>query len=348
MWIEDQVYDDVNDYYRYLASGSPISDPHLPLDDGGSPSYAENVLEHWIEARLGVAGIQDYWERRRAMPGEDVLLSYDAILTQGYAPLDSAFVDFALFNLQTGVLAAPGSGYPEAAGYPDARLALTVSTLPAALGSAVEHLAAKFYRIEGFSAEDERVQLRLRQPEGLNLQLAALTVRKDGVRIERSLPMSSAEASFRLDRQREAADIEELYLVVANGNASGPAEWFFANVEEVPAATPASGHRRWTARGIRCCSPWARRRTCRSASTTTVRSRVHRSSLHRQSDRTGGGGPRHRESPPCRSTSFTTCPGRASDLSVGSSMGDRAGIHRGCGDHARSARGDAWSVAETS
>jgi hypothetical protein len=237
VWMEDQVYDDVNDYYRFLTSGSPISDPPLPLDFGGSPSYPESVLQHWMESRLGLDAIRDYWERRRMFPGEEPIQSYDAVLSAGLSPLQSSFLDFALFNLQTGALADPGTGYPEAAGYPDARLALEVSGLPAAIGSTVEHLAARFYRIDGFPGSgDEQVLVRIRQPAENLLRFAALTIRKDGSRTEETLVMSGLQEQFRLSTK--ASEVQNLYLLAANGNQGGPAEWFFADVEIVPPLTP--------------------------------------------------------------------------------------------------------------
>ncbi|RKZ17807.1 hypothetical protein DRQ53_02260, partial [bacterium] len=236
VWMEDQVYDQVNDYYRFLSSNSPISSPWLPLDDGGSASYPECIFEHWIEARLGVDGIRQYWERRRAMPGEQVIDSYDAVLTSNLAPLETLFTDFALFNLQTGSLAQPTNGYPEAASYPDATLSETRSSLPASFGSSVDHLAAKLYRVDGFSLGDEDVQVRLRQPAGVQLRVVALTLRNDGVRIEEDLYATSQDTSMVL--MTDADRIDELYLVVANGDKGGPAEWFFADVEEIPPVSP--------------------------------------------------------------------------------------------------------------
>jgi hypothetical protein len=190
-----------------------------------------------MEARLGLDAIRDYWERRRTGPGEDPIQSYDAVLSAGLSPLQSSFVDFALFNLQTGALADPETGYPEAAGYPDARLALEVSGLPTAIGSTVEHLAARFYRIDGFpTSGDEQVLVRLRQPAESLLRFAALTIRKDGSRTEETLLMNGLQEQFRLSTK--ATEVQNLYLIAANGNQSGPAEWFFADVEIVPPLAP--------------------------------------------------------------------------------------------------------------
>lgn len=232
VWIEDQVFDQVNDYYRYLENNSPITAPALALDDGGSASYPQSVFEFWMEERVGIGGIRAFWERRRAFPGEEILQSYDAILGASYSALDSAYVDFALFNLQTGSLSQAGTGYSEAAGYPDAVLTETRAALPARFGSAIEHLAAKLYRVDGFSGGDESVRLRLRQPTGVTLRVAALTMRDDGVRLTQAFKTTNPDAAFVL--ATPARRIEQLYLVVANGSLAGDVEWFFADVEEIP------------------------------------------------------------------------------------------------------------------
>lgn len=235
-WMEDQVFDLVNDYTRFLSNSSPISDPQMSLDAGGSGSYPECVFQHWMQIRMGTDAIRQYWERRRSFPGEPVLASYDATLTAFWAPLDSVFVDFARFNLQTAALATPGVGYPEAAIYPASRLAGTASVSPASFGSAIDHLAAKFYRVDGFSGGDEEVRIRVRQPEAIRLDVQALVLRNDGARIVSELETSALDSTFVLDTP--ARNIVELYLVVANGQSSGGAGWFFVDVEEAPPVLP--------------------------------------------------------------------------------------------------------------
>ncbi len=235
-WMEDQVFGAVNDYYRFLQSSSPISDPPLPLDSGGWGSYPESVFQHWMQRRLGIGAIRDFWERRRTMPGEDVLESYDSVLRSSWVSLDSAFVDFALFNLQSGSLAGAGMGYPDAAGYPDAKLSADSPAVPVQFGSAIEHLAAKFYRISGFSSGTESVHLRVRQPDGARLRLATLTMVNDGTRVIESLHATTVDSKFEL--ATAVWRIDELYLVVANGASAGAVEWFFVDVEEAPPTAP--------------------------------------------------------------------------------------------------------------
>jgi hypothetical protein len=235
-WMEDQVFGAVNDYYRFLQSSSPISDPPLPLDSGGWGSYPESVFQHWMQERLGIGAIREFWERRRLMPGEDVVESYNSVLASSWVGLDSSFVDFALFNLQSGSLAEPGTGYPDAAGYPEARLSVDSPTLPVRFGSAVEHLAAKFYRIRGFSSGNDAVHLLVRQPAGARLRLATLTIVNDGTRVIESLDATTVDSRFELETA--VWRIDELYLVVANGASTGAAEWFFVDVDEAPPTPP--------------------------------------------------------------------------------------------------------------
>jgi hypothetical protein len=170
------------------------------------------------------------------MPGEDVVESYNVVLSSSWVGLDSSFVDFALFNLQSGSLAEAGTGYPDAAGYPEARLSVDSPTVPVQLGSAVEHLAAKFHRIRGFSSGNDVVHLHVRQPDGARLRLAALTMVNDGSRVIESLDATTVDARFEL--ATAVWRIDELYLVVANGASAGAVEWFFIDVEEAPPDPP--------------------------------------------------------------------------------------------------------------
>jgi hypothetical protein len=237
-WMEDEVYDDVNDYYRFLETQSPISDPPLPLDNGGSGSYAECVLQHWMAQNLGVGIILEFWERRRTNPGEEVLASYDAVLAgHGLTFLDN-FVEFATYNLQTGSRARAGFGYDEASGYPDAGLAADVSALPARFGTVVEHLAAKFYRISSLPAGSDLMQLRIRQPDGAKLRFAAVIERSDGSRVVEPLTVDTVDSTVVLGTP--TGDTDALYVVVTNGESSGPVAWFYADIETVPVPPPAA------------------------------------------------------------------------------------------------------------
>lgn len=58
-WMEDQVYDNINDYYNYIPQS--FANPETPIDDSGNICYANSIYAHSLSERFGVDIIQDIW-----------------------------------------------------------------------------------------------------------------------------------------------------------------------------------------------------------------------------------------------------------------------------------------------
>jgi len=58
-WMEDQVYPEINDYFRYLKSFANAT--RTPLTFGSSRVYGDVVFNHWIASRYGPQVIRDAW-----------------------------------------------------------------------------------------------------------------------------------------------------------------------------------------------------------------------------------------------------------------------------------------------
>ncbi|MCI0636387.1 MAG: hypothetical protein L0206_21095, partial [Actinobacteria bacterium] len=71
-WAEDAVYDETNDYYNYIVSGSPIAAPAAPLDEGGTGSYEDCPWQEYMSQTYGNEIIYDFWERRKTHQTETV------------------------------------------------------------------------------------------------------------------------------------------------------------------------------------------------------------------------------------------------------------------------------------
>lgn len=134
VWMEEQQYDEINDYYLLL----PIffADPRESVQSiEGVHHYASAVLPIYLSEIYGPEIIKDIWERAAAYgPGHDWLLSLDQVVDSASnaicdtssadtcytASLASALRDFAVWNYFTGPYAhqAPaGVGYSEAENY---------------------------------------------------------------------------------------------------------------------------------------------------------------------------------------------------------------------------------------
>ncbi len=127
VWMEEEIYDDINDYYYYLPAF--FCNPRLSIQQFNSTGdyhpYASVVLPIFLSEKFGRGIIRDIWLRCGELgSGPSFLiaaqLAIDSI-SGGAENWPSAFRDFALWNFFTGDRAwdAPeGIGYSEKKMYP--------------------------------------------------------------------------------------------------------------------------------------------------------------------------------------------------------------------------------------
>ena len=220
-WMEDIVFDVVNDYYNYLPSGSPISNPELALDAGGSGSYEDCVWQHWMSETWGAGIVTDFWTHRATHTGEAVIVSYDTILQSYGSSLAVGFPVFAAWNYATGVHAAAGFGYGESADYPTAP-AIPVNAYPAALSGTLSNLAADFHHCYGFGGESGTLDIDFNGQDGETLGLAAVIRKTDGTTAFETIVLDAAnDADVSLGVPLE--QMQSVGLVVSNAAPVGSA-----------------------------------------------------------------------------------------------------------------------------
>lgn len=232
-WVEESQYDEVNDYVSWLAAGSPIAEPGLPLDDGGSGSYEDCVWQHYLAARFGVDLLLDLWAHRATLPVESMVDSYDHVLTRRGSSFEEAFCGFAAWNLATGTRAVDGFGYEEAATYPTAPLHGDWTTLPVDADGTVAGLAADLLRVVP-SGRRGTLELDFARQPGSDLRLAALVRTVDGATHLRT--WNAPDAVGALDIPLE--DIAEIGLAVSNPIPGAPAGWSLDVREVLAPARP--------------------------------------------------------------------------------------------------------------
>lgn len=220
VWSEERVFPQVNDYLQYLEPSSPIASPQTPLDNGGTGRYEDAVWELWMEDQFGLSSILDFWERRRLYPGENVLGSYDAVLSSHGSSLRHGFLAFAGNNVHTGARARAGFGYDEAELYPTSPLSYDSASYPAAQTSFLQHLSARFHRFSGLPATaGSTLELTLRNSGmGDLLWMAVLDLGAGGVVVQAlPAPGDSASASLPTD----LPGLEAITVVVADVEVFG-------------------------------------------------------------------------------------------------------------------------------
>ena len=127
VWMEDKVYDDINDYRNYLPQWARLT--LTPLTQFGGPSsddgtnvkvYGDAVFTRWIDERLGSETIRRAWELSVAAksfaPG-----AYERALRERGADFFHVFTDFAT---NTAEWRASNAFFAEGNTFPDVQRAL--------------------------------------------------------------------------------------------------------------------------------------------------------------------------------------------------------------------------------
>ena len=159
-WMEDEVYDDLNDAYGYLTLGA-LALPGVSIDTGGTEAfpgfeYGSFVWMRYLSERFGGQHVvRDVWERLAA--GAYSLEAIAATVGTKGSDFRSSFADFTSRNVD------PSSFYEEGAGYeewqpPVRSVRHSVGTGGVTASAAdVDHLSARFisFTPSGGSSSDQ-------------------------------------------------------------------------------------------------------------------------------------------------------------------------------------------------
>jgi len=164
-WIEDEVYDSVNDNYRYLR-GSALTNPQLPLDFG---DYQPWIFFRFMSEHLGRGGsdapevIREVWRRVDATQGSRNEYSLQAVARVAAAHHRSFRKLFAGFGWAN---AFPAQAYEEGGHYPRAPMTRSFTLTASAPGTGaqavtVHHLANRDITVRPGSSLPARRRLRI-------------------------------------------------------------------------------------------------------------------------------------------------------------------------------------------
>lgn len=170
-WMEEHLYDNINDYYGYLPFY--FRDPTRSLQKFDNfvdlHPYASGIFGVFLDEKFGPEVIRETWLRCGEYGrGPHFLQALDVSidsLTDGGWDIASAFAEFALWNYYTGgraSLAPSGHGYEEAELYPmipDSAM-IVDSSLAFSYGGngrpAPQHMAASYFmHTNGLDVKDQ-------------------------------------------------------------------------------------------------------------------------------------------------------------------------------------------------
>jgi hypothetical protein len=161
-FMEDEVFDGVNDYRNYLVEW--FRHPYFPLDTfNGSHEYGGIIFCKYLAERFGGAKvIRDIWQRKTATTQ---LMAIDGLLRsrqkKRLASANTADVFSSGFCISNLLPKEPGLGYEEGRNYPDIDIYDNHKSYPVmSVSLTLEHLATAYVLFE----PEERSQ-------NLNLQV---------------------------------------------------------------------------------------------------------------------------------------------------------------------------------
>jgi len=144
-WMEDVVFDEVNDYYQYLTSY--FNNLATPFNSSnGSVEYGRAVWGKFIEKRFGRDLMRRSWEyinRMRSLP------AIDGALQERGTNFVREYAEFSLWHFYTGPKADTAKYFSEGKYYPSVRIADNVSFVPptAFISSTARSLSMLFHRL---------------------------------------------------------------------------------------------------------------------------------------------------------------------------------------------------------
>ncbi len=120
-WMEDVLYNDVNDYYQYIKSSTSAPRGHFAQPNisfivtDGLIEYSRAIWGKFVEEKYSASVMRRTWELMRSF---NSIKSLDIALIEINSTLRIAFVEFAKWNYFTASRSIPGKYYSEASKYP--------------------------------------------------------------------------------------------------------------------------------------------------------------------------------------------------------------------------------------
>jgi hypothetical protein len=226
-WIEDQLYDSVNDNRNYLANNSPLSAPRIPLDafdlaDSGNQAASRygvwtffQYLGETYPATYGglPAIVRDIFGQAdnssAARPRQYSTQAVNTVLAAKHgSSFADAFADFSARNLH------PAAFYSEGSAWPSAKPELDC---PASCSRnwALDHMSSRSARIRP-SATSSNLSVSVTTPAALPGAKATLTVKLTSGEVLDPLPVDVNGAP--VTHGFTGSTVEYAVVTLTNGN----------------------------------------------------------------------------------------------------------------------------------
>jgi hypothetical protein len=162
VWMEDVVYDDVNDYLQYLPQFFRSLDLPFNLTDG-EHEYGLALWNKFLTRRWRDAGIiRDTWEAIRQTTAVQAIAT---VLLERGSTFGDMLTEFSLWNFFTGTRARPDEFYEEGDLYPEVEYAREIAVeVDTFLVDSTASASSRYYRFKTLVADEFAVSLQPDNP----------------------------------------------------------------------------------------------------------------------------------------------------------------------------------------
>jgi len=169
VWMEDVVYDEINDYYGVLSDF--FDHPDIPFTDSyyGRRQYGLAIWLHFLSKKFSPDLVRTFWENMR--PFRSIEAMDRGLLNQG-SSFREAFLEFAVWNYFTGSRADTINYYEEGRHYPEITLSKRVSfSSDTSLVDSIYFLASTYIKLTPMISDELCVSLKVSNPYDWSAQV---------------------------------------------------------------------------------------------------------------------------------------------------------------------------------
>jgi hypothetical protein len=221
-WIEDELYDSINDNYQFLYD-SPIRYPRRSADYSVDLArYGSFVFFKYVAERLGSRTVvRQFWDYADAPDNRYSLQAIRAVMAARNTNWTNLFTQFASWNT------LPAGSYSERGGYPSPVLTMNKTLTNSSKSTGwksvnLTHMSSSTIRIVPHRSLSTRRQILIEidgptRSHGTN---ALIQRRYRSGKVTHSMIPLNASGNARLLRDFNRASISSMYLVVSNTSTS--------------------------------------------------------------------------------------------------------------------------------
>ncbi len=101
VWMEDQIWDDINDYLSYYSIGA-MRKPYMGINSGAMYWYGASYWPRMIGLMYGYEAVREVWENCAATTGSNMWDALDDMFTAHGSSLENGFMNYGLWRYMVG------------------------------------------------------------------------------------------------------------------------------------------------------------------------------------------------------------------------------------------------------